>query len=59
LSAEDKKDMLAGLVPMETLVTAVKVWMDSKMPDYANGSTIEYKAPEKLPMQRYRLRGDR
>jgi hypothetical protein len=46
LSKEDKQDMLNGLVPVETLMTAVKCWMAAGMPDYANGHTDPYKAPE-------------
>ncbi len=59
LSVDDKNDMLEGLLPTETLVTAVKAWIDAKMPDYANGSTIAYKAPSDLSMQRYRGIGKR
>ena len=46
LSKEDKQDMLNGLVPVETLMTAVKCWMAAGMPDYANGLTDPYKPPE-------------
>lgn len=46
LSKEDKQDMLNGLVPVETLMTAVKCWIKAGMPDYANGHTDPYKAPE-------------
>lgn len=46
LSKQDKDDMLNGLVPVETLMTAVKCWMKAGMPDYANGNTDPYKAPE-------------
>ncbi len=44
LSKEDKHDMLNGLVPVDSLMTAVKCWMNAKMPDYANGHTDPYKA---------------
>ena len=37
LSLEDKQDMLNGLIETETLFLAVKAWMNSGMPDYANG----------------------
>jgi hypothetical protein len=37
LSKEDKQDMLEGLVPMETLKTAVRLWKDAGQPDYVNG----------------------
>ena len=54
LSKDDKDDMLNGLIPDESLETAVKVWMDNGMPDYANGSDERYKPSTELPMQRYR-----
>lgn len=37
LSDEDKADMLNGLINDETLVTAVEVWKEAGMPDYAKG----------------------
>lgn len=37
LSEYDKKDMLAGLIPIETLVVAVKCWKEAGMPDYVKG----------------------
>ena len=46
LSKEDKQDMLNGLVPVDSLMTAVKCWMAAGMPDYANGLTDPYKEPE-------------
>lgn len=46
LSKEDKQDMLNELVPVETLMTAVKCWIKAGMPDYANGHTDPYKPPE-------------
>jgi hypothetical protein len=54
LSKEDKDDMLNGLIPIETLILHVKVWMQNKMPDYANGHTDPYKPSLELPMKRYR-----
>ncbi len=43
LSAEDKQDMLNGLVPIETLEIAVELWKHNGMPDYANGHTDPYR----------------
>ncbi len=54
LSADDKQDMLNGLVPDDTLETAVKCWMAAEMPNYAEGDTRPYKPAGDLPMQRYR-----
>jgi hypothetical protein len=59
LSNDDKQDMLAGLIPDETLVTAVKCWMEAGMPDYANGHTRPYRPKNDKPMQRYRGLGER
>ncbi len=42
LSKEDKEDMQSGLVPVDALVTHVKVWMVNGMPDYANGKFDVY-----------------
>jgi hypothetical protein len=39
LSKEDKQDMLKGLVPIESLIAHVKIWIQNGMPDYANGHT--------------------
>lgn len=39
LSKEDKQDMLNGLIPVESLMTHVKIWIHYGMPDYANGET--------------------
>ena len=39
LSNEDKQDMLNGLVPIDSLICHVKIWMSNGMPDYANGLT--------------------
>lgn len=52
LSKDDKQDMLNGLVPDETLETAVKCWMEAGMPDYANGNDERYKPSAELPMQK-------
>ena len=43
LSKDDKDDMLTGLIPIDSLVTGVKMWIESGMPDYANGHTRPYK----------------
>ena len=59
LSKDDKEDMLAGLLPIESLIMHIKVWKDSGMPDYANGLTEPYKASKEIPMQRYRGIGKR
>ena len=42
LSPEDKQDMLNGHIPVESLITHVKLWMASGMPDYAHGHTKPY-----------------
>jgi len=34
LSKADKKDMLAGLVPLESLIVHIKVWVANGCPDY-------------------------
>lgn len=47
LSEDDKNDMLNGDLPLDALETAIKVWMASKMPDYANGHT-DHLRPSKL-----------
>ena len=57
LSKEDKEDMLAGKVSIESLVTAVRVWRDHGMPNYAEGSYSRYMPPENLPMRQYRGNG--
>lgn len=44
LSTDDKNDMLSGLIPDETLDTAVKVWKQYGMPDYTNGTCELYRA---------------
>ena len=54
LSKEDKQDMLNGLIPDETLFVAVKCWMEAEMPDYANGHTDPYRAPEAKSEPMYR-----
>lgn len=45
MSPEDKEDMLNGLISDESLECHVKVWIENKMPDYANGHTDPYKPP--------------
>lgn len=57
LSAEDKKDMVAGLIPLDSLVTGVKVWISNGMPDYTNGTGAIYVPQKEFPMQRYRGMG--
>lgn len=57
LSVDDKKDMLAGKLSIESLIIHVKVWIEAGMPDYANGKFEPYKPPPELPMQRYRGSG--
>lgn len=42
LSKEDKEDMQAGLVPVDALITHVKVWIVSGMPDYSNSKFEVY-----------------
>ena len=39
LSEDDKRDMLNGDLPTESLECAVRVWMRYGMPDYAHGLT--------------------
>lgn len=36
LSKADKQDMLAGLLPLESLITHVKVWAQNGCPNYVN-----------------------
>lgn len=43
LSEDDKRDMLNAELPMDTLECAVRVWIENKMPDYANGHRSPYK----------------
>lgn len=59
LSKDDKKDMLEGNLPIESLLAHVKVWRDTGLRDYANGSYSRYKPSSDLPMQRYRGYGER
>ena len=59
LSAQDKEDMINGLVPITSLEKAVEVWRDTGMRNYADGSGLRYKPSEEKPMSRYRGRGDR
>ena len=35
--------MMNGLVPIESLITHVKVWVSNGMPDYINGKFDAYK----------------
>ncbi len=57
LSKEDKNDMLEGLIPYEAIDTAVAVWKESGMCNYADGSGERYKAPPSYPMSNYRGKG--
>jgi hypothetical protein len=43
LSEEDKQDLLDGNIPIESLITHVKVWIANGMPDYAHGNTYPAK----------------
>ena len=57
LSKEDKDDMLNGLIPLESLVYAVKCWIKAGMPDYANGKFEPYKPlSENAPRFAYKKR---
>lgn len=38
LSEEDKQDLLDGNIPIESLITHVKVWIANGMPSYAHGN---------------------
>ena len=42
LSKEDKDDMQNGIVPIDALITHVKVWMSNGMPEYSAGKFYEY-----------------
>ena len=57
LSEQDKQDMLDGLISDEMLETAVKVWIDSGMCNYADGSGFAYKPSSEIPMHRHRSIG--
>ncbi len=59
LSDDDKKDMRKGLLPVESLITHVKVWIENGMPDYANGQKEPYKAQTAKPMRMYAGYGKR
>lgn len=37
LSEDDKQDMRNGDLPIDSLETHIRVWMDAGMPDYAHG----------------------
>jgi hypothetical protein len=43
MSHEDKEDMLIGDLSVECLEVAVKLWLQSRMPDYAHGLIDPYK----------------
>ena len=57
LSKDDKDDMRKGLIPIDSLLMHVRVWVQNDMPDYANGHTAPYKPPLELPMKRHRGNG--
>lgn len=59
LSKKDKEDMLQGLISIETLITHVKVWKDTGMRNYADGSGLRYTPSNEKPMSRYRGRVER
>jgi hypothetical protein len=44
LSKEDKQDMVAGLIPMESLIVHVKVWVRHGMCNYAEGKFERFEA---------------
>lgn len=44
LDAQDKKDLQDGKIPIESLITHVKVWKENGMPDYTNGTGALYTA---------------
>lgn len=50
LSADDKHDMLSGLIPDELLDTAVKLWLQNGMPDYTNGTRELYRPKYDVPV---------
>lgn len=57
LSPADKKDMLNGELPVDSLITHVKIWVENKMPDYVNGKREQYKPIEgkkKFAVGRYK-----
>lgn len=43
LSEDDKKDMLEGNLPIDSLELHVKLWIEAGMPDYAHGDDKPYK----------------
>ncbi len=57
LSIDDKRDMLAGLIPIDALILHVKLWVKNGMYSYSDGSNLRYAPPEKLPMHRFRGNG--
>lgn len=54
LSDDDKQDMINSLISQDELETAVKVWMNNNMPDYANGKLEPYMALYDDKVRRYR-----
>jgi hypothetical protein len=59
LSIDDKQDMVAGLLPVDCLITGVRTWCKAGMPDYANGKFDVYREIVEKPMKRYRCHGTR
>jgi len=47
LSADDKNDMLNGVLKVDELEAHVRVWRDSGLPDYKNATGTLYK-PSKV-----------
>ena len=61
LSKDDKQDMLDGKLPIETLFLAVKIWRDTGMPNYTDGTGELYREPTRdylhIPIQRPGVNG--
>lgn len=49
LSSEDKEDMLNDLLPSEVLDSAVALWKEDGMRNYADGSGSPYKGRQTSP----------
>lgn len=50
LSEDDKKDMVNGDLPIESLEAHVKLWQHMGMPDYANGHTEPLEKNYRYPL---------
>jgi len=49
LSAEDKDDMMNGLLTVDALKTHITIWIENGMPDYVQGVFEPYyKRPENM-----------